>query len=147
MTMPDEKKYTAAEMREAYVQGFVRRGTQDNHHLRSAILMARRTAVPRSIRQGDVLLVPCAKIPTKAVPVPRDQGRVVLAYGEVTGHAHALIEPGVELLTSDDVRYLRVDVVSQLLHEEHTVHEVQPGAYRVLIQREYSPEAIRDVAD
>jgi hypothetical protein len=26
MTMPDEKKYTAAEMREAYVQGFVRRG-------------------------------------------------------------------------------------------------------------------------
>ena len=100
------------------------------------------------IRQGDVLLIACGTIPAKAQTVPRDRGRVVLAYGEVTGHAHALLEPEVELLTVDDVRYLRVDAVSaKLQHEEHTVLDIPAGNYEVRIQREYTPESIRNVAD
>lgn len=100
------------------------------------------------IRQGDVLLIPRRAIPKHATPVPRDRGRVVLAYGEVTGHAHALLEPEVELLTADDVRFLRVDGVSaKLAHEEHDVLDIPAGNYEVRIQREYSPEAIRDVRD
>lgn len=114
--------------------------------------MARRTAVPRSIRQGDVLLVPCASIPKNAQPVPRDNGRVVLAYGEVTGHAHAMADtlddPACELLTTGDERFLRVDRVSQLLHEEHTAHEVAPGAWKVVRQREWTDaDEPRQVAD
>lgn len=103
---------------------------------------------PAVIRQGDVLLIPRHSIPKDAKPVPRDRGRVILAYGEVTGHAHALLEPDVELLTADDLRFLRVDGVSALLqHEEHTVLDIPAGNYEVRIQREYTPEAIRNVAD
>lgn len=111
--------------------------------------MPRKKKAPLSIiRQGDVLLIPRNAIPEGATPVRRDRGRVILAYGEVTGHAHALIEPDVELLTADDVRYLRVDSVSALLmHEEHTHLVIPAGSYEVRLQREYTPEAIRNVAD
>jgi hypothetical protein len=45
-------------------------------------------------RQGDVLLVPVRpeRLPNHFRPLPRDaRGRLVLALGEVTGHAHAAI--------------------------------------------------------
>ena len=45
-----------------------------------------------TIRQGDVLLVPVASLPAGCVEVPNDKGRIVLAYGEVTGHAHAIAD-------------------------------------------------------
>src|SRR5947208_3733029 len=51
-------------------------------------------------RQGDVLIVPLAEaaVPETAAgatPEPRDaRGRLVLALGEVTGHAHAVVGPG-----------------------------------------------------
>ncbi|HLB22458.1 MAG TPA: hypothetical protein VJP07_00030 [Dehalococcoidia bacterium] len=110
--------------------------------------MRKHKQAPKLIRQGDVLLIPCGSIPAVAVPVPRDAGRVVLAYGEVTGHAHALLEPGVELLTAADVRYLRVDEVSaHLLHEEHSELAIPAGTYEVRIQREYSPLETRQVRD
>ena len=44
-------------------------------------------------RQGDVLLVPVRpeRLPGHARPLPRDaRGRLVLALGEATGHAHAV---------------------------------------------------------
>jgi hypothetical protein len=40
-------------------------------------------------RHGDVFLRAVAAIPDDAKPVEPDRGRTVLAYGEVTGHAHA----------------------------------------------------------
>lgn len=103
------------------------------------------------IRQGDVLLVPVRSIPKGAAPRARDNGRVILAYGEVTEHAHAIADtvddPACELLATGDATYLRVDRVSQLVHEEHSAATLEPGTYRVVRQREYSPEAIRNVAD
>lgn len=48
--------------------------------------------VPFSIRQGDVLLTKVASIPAGCTEVPYDKGRIVLAYGEVTGHAHAIAD-------------------------------------------------------
>lgn len=106
------------------------------------------------IRQGDVALVPrqplSADERAKATPVARDQGRVVLAYGEVTGHAHAIHAPGVEQVEFEGgARVLRVDAVSQALlqHEEHAAISIPPGDYSVIRQREYTPEAVRNVAD
>lgn len=40
-------------------------------------------------RHGDVFLNRIDAIPDGAKPVPSDNGRTILAYGEVTGHAHA----------------------------------------------------------
>ena len=103
------------------------------------------------IRQGDVLLTPTNESTNGMEPVERDGGRIVLAYGEVTGHAHAIADHGAELFRDPkqpDSRILKVaGNVVFLRHEEHTAHELVPGNYRVTQQREYSPEEIRRVED
>ncbi len=101
---------------------------------------------PAMVRQGDVLLVPADEIPESAKPVARDHGRVVLAYGEVTGHAHAIAAPGATLLADGDDRYLRLRDAATLVHEEHGPIAIAPGAYRVVIQREYVPAPVNSPA-
>lgn len=108
----------------------------------------------QQFRQGDVALIPIAPLSEKkrkqGTVVPRDKGRVVLAYGEVTGHAHAIVAPGVtQVEFTDGERVLTIDPVSEalLLHEEHATIALPPGDYKVVRQREYTPEAIRNVAD
>ncbi len=103
----------------------------------------------RQYRQGDVLLVKTRRqeLPG-ATPVPRDQGRIVLALGEATGHAHAVVAAGAELLErADGERYLRVDGPAELTHEEHGTIALEPGLYRVIRQREYGPGAAEYVRD
>lgn len=96
--------------------------------------------IPWMIRQGDVLMIAVDAIPKDAVEQPRDESdRVVLAYGEVTGHAHALHEPGVAMLRAANQEvFLRVLEPSTLVHEEHDRIAIPPGLYRVVRQREWS---------
>lgn len=94
-------------------------------------------------RQGDVLIVATTNTPRDLKPVERDQGRVILAYGEVTGHAHAIVAPDVELFTIGDLdemagRFLRVEAEALLEHEEHDTIILPPGDYLVRRQREYT---------
>lgn len=102
----------------------------------------------QQVRQGDVFLKPVARIPKDAQP-RNDEGRIVLAYGEVTGHAHAIhdLEKVDVMVSADGKVYLRVKDGIGLQHEEHGRIQVAPGNYEVVIQREYSPEAIRNVKD
>lgn len=121
-------------------------------------------------RQGDVLLVGVPPAMAKELEGraaeekdARENGRVILAHGEVTGHAHEVV-PGkesgrekgtvefVELRERHDsreaARILRVKGrAAELRHEEHGTIVLPRGTYRVVRQREYSPEAIRAVAD
>jgi hypothetical protein len=103
------------------------------------------------VRQGDVLLVPITEIPKAAKRASSKHRRLVLAEGEVTGHHHSIAErPGVELLEvpSQNELFLLVKEGDALLeHQEHATITLKPGAYRVIRQREYSPEEIRQVAD
>jgi len=95
------------------------------------------------IRQGDVLLVPTAK-PKGTKPVDRDNGRVVLAYGEATGHCHAIMDDNCELVTAEGAEELFLLVYGDdvsLVHDEHATITISPGSYRVVRQREYTPEA------
>jgi hypothetical protein len=94
--------------------------------------------VPLSFRQGDVLLVEVDEIPEAATAEPRS-GRIVLAEGEATGHAHAIRERDARTFTYGDERYLLTRSKAQLVHEEHATIEVPSGAWRVVIQREYEP--------
>ncbi|MGE3267135.1 MAG: hypothetical protein AB7P40_00195 [Chloroflexota bacterium] len=104
-------------------------------------------------RQGDVWIerVDEAELPRNAEIVPADRGRVILAYGEVTGHAHAIAaRPGVHLLAvpGQDERFLRIGGDgAELRHEEHATIALPPGLYRTYVQREYSPGEIRRVLD
>ena len=102
-------------------------------------------------RQGDVAIIATDTIPTNLKAVRRNRGRVILAEGEVTGHAHAIIDTGAELLEGTDLddRFLQVLAEGgvDLIHEEHDTVHLPKGSYIVRGQREYSPEAIRRVAD
>jgi hypothetical protein len=99
-------------------------------------------------RQGDVFLIETNDIPATATEVKRDDGRVVLAYGEVTGHAHAIVDQSAVLMSFGAERYLRVTEPVTLRHEEHATIELPAANYRVVIQREYQPgELPRQVVD
>jgi hypothetical protein len=102
-----------------------------------------------SYRQGDVLLVQVDKLPNDCEEVKRDNGRVVLAYGEVTGHAHALHGSGVYLYAQpkSKARHLRIVETDYLRHEEHTHQAIPPGIYRVIVQSEYRERELVRVAD
>ena len=90
-------------------------------------------------RQGDVLLTRIQRVPKHGTAVPRDQGRIILAYGEVTGHAHELRSTTAVLETVDlsegPVTYLTLDEIAPLVHEEHGTILVERGVYRVTRQR------------
>jgi len=55
----------------------------------------------RQGRQGDVLLRRVEHIPENVTPVPRENGRIILAHGEATGHAHAILDEAAELVRAD----------------------------------------------
>ncbi|BEL02874.1 hypothetical protein Q0Z83_010650 [Actinoplanes sichuanensis] len=103
-------------------------------------------------RQGDVLIIPVAEteVPASA-PVPRDRrGRMVLARGEATGHAHVVGGPGLQLvadLDDPDAMFIEVPSHGRVTHEEHGPISLPAGHYRVVRQREYIPGAFRPVAD
>jgi hypothetical protein len=99
-------------------------------------------------RQGDVLVEYFGdKLPEDVQKIASDKSRVVLAYGEVTGHAHALLSKTSTLYEWQGSRLLEITKATDLTHEEHAAITLAPGIYKVTQQREYSPEAIRNVAD
>jgi hypothetical protein len=127
--------------------------------------------IETTARQGDVMLVRVGALPSGLRPVPRDaHGRIVLAYGESSGHAHALRDPhvcGFHVAGApgpdDDpsgvwggVSYIEVggSAPATLSHEyasgqlaEHHPVTLPPGVYKVELQQEYRPGAIVRVAD
>lgn len=104
-------------------------------------------------RQGDVLLRRVDAMPVGVQPEKTDNGRVVLAYGEVTGHAHAIACTEAKSFSMADAagavrRFLDVASGGAVLkHEEHSALPLPPGVYEIVQQREYFPDAIRNVAD
>lgn len=96
-------------------------------------------------RHGDVLIAPVRGIPAGAHPRPG----AVVAHGEVTGHSHRFEEASaVRLFALDNELFLQVLADSaRIIHEEHGPITIPQGTYRVWRQREYSPVAIRTIAD
>jgi hypothetical protein len=99
-------------------------------------------------RQGDVLFVKIEKAgnPTKM----RRNGHIM--EGKVTGHIHRVADADLEkceLFDSTEKLFLNVSADSgvSIIHEDHATLELPAGQYEVIRQREYSPEAIRNVAD
>lgn len=126
-------------------------------------------------RQGDVnIVIPEAKdvANLKLKKVPNHQRGIVLAFGEVTGHAHTLTTDNCELfdfeskeemgelckkyipdyrwqdLPDGSVRLLEIkEAPKELTHEEHAKISLQPGRYIVNIQQQYSPGPVKLVMD
>jgi hypothetical protein len=74
-------------------------------------------------RQGDVLIIPVRSIPEQRDLIEREDGRVIVARGEVTGHAHAIADERSAMFRDPRLNliFLRTDgdlqgpIVGQLL--------------------------------
>ncbi|WP_031088926.1 hypothetical protein [Streptomyces sp. NRRL WC-3549] len=106
-------------------------------------------------RQGDVLIMPLEEpaVPAQFLKAPSElrdgRGRLVLALGEVTGHAHAVQGPGRLLREAGPFgpMLLHLPEGGRVVHEEHAAIALPKGWFRVVRQREYAPGAVRIVAD
>lgn len=98
-------------------------------------------------RQGDVYLQIVSGLPEGLKPLERKE----VAFGEVTGHAHRLdvkLADDAVLYENDKGElWVSVKTATALVHEEHETIQLEPGAYRYIPQREYTPEGIRNVQD
>lgn len=106
--------------------------------------------MPQQIfRQGDVLIIQVDDLPAEELSeVERDGGRVILAYGEVTGHAHAIMEPSVKMWgTIKGDRFIKSDVPFEVGHEEHAAVKLSAGTFKIVHQREYVRGEVRLVRD
>lgn len=99
-------------------------------------------------RQGDVLLMQIDTLPESAEAGDLENGRIILAHGEVTGHAHAVDSAYAQIFVDKDARFLHVcESGADLVHEEHATIALAPGYYRIVRQREYLPDSSRLVLD
>lgn len=118
------------------------------------------------IRQGDVTLVRVDERPPFVREASRDKhGRVVLAYGEASGHAHALHGQnvtGFRAQTREMAAFAGLDYIEvgggealDLKHEysdgrwthEHKPVTLAPGKYLRAVQVDEDDEGVREVAD
>lgn len=115
----------------------------------------------RHYRQGDVLIERIVSIPSAAEP-QKPSPRIILAHGEATGHHHALetsdpahwwrateiaAAANQQPATLAGVLFVTLPTGGVVTHQEHSAIQLPAGNYRIARQREYSPEAIRTVAD
>lgn len=101
----------------------------------------------KSFRQGDLLFVQVASIP-KGDWKKRKTGHIL--EGEATGHIHRIADlEAAEVLECGEGLCLTVTAEGgvAIVHDDHASLTLHPGIYEVTRQREYSPEAIRNVAD
>ena len=100
-------------------------------------------------RQGDVWIEEVKSVAANVTPVARENGLLVLAHGEVTGHMHAIAEMDAELFVEKDgTLYLRAPSGCTVTHQEHAPITLPAGkAYRVVRQREYTGGMVQRVLD
>jgi hypothetical protein len=107
----------------------------------------------KAVRQGDVLVLPITALPPKTLPVQPENGRLVLAHGEATGHHHSFaFSERVALFREDGgggglFGSVTGHAAEPLEHQEHAALPVSPGPIAVIRQRTYVASIARRVAD
>lgn len=110
------------------------------------------------IQQGDVLFIPIPynTVPKQTKPVDPKNGRLVIAEGEATGHAHAILaanagkEQSRLLITDDDKQMFLVNNASvDVFHEEHDIVTIPPGTWAIkgVQEYDYDKEQARRIQD
>ena len=100
------------------------------------------------LQQGDVL-IKSSKIPQGKKKIASKNGRLILAEGEATGHAHAIVSTDVTLFGNDEKKWLKVEKDCVVTHEEHGTITIPVGEYEIGIVQEYDhfEEEARNVVD
>lgn len=89
-------------------------------------------------RQGDIFLLQVDELPSEAVEL-QVSDRIVLAWGETTGHAHAIDKHDARFYFLREDNYLVVEEKAKLVHEEHDSIPLPAGIFKVVRQQEYDP--------
>jgi hypothetical protein len=94
--------------------------------------------------QGDLLIYRVDSIPKKAKKVEPENGRLIIARGEATGHHHSLPhERGVTLFMDESSKaplmYFEIETKKSkpLEHQEHHTIPFTKGIFKVEPQRTY----------
>ena len=104
-------------------------------------------------RQGDIGFIPVDNIPSNAKAKKSESGRLIMAYGEVTGHHHSIYDDGSCALMEDpsnkDNSFLEVNTDTAIVeHQEHAPITLKKGKYHVVRQVEWNddlePVAVAD---
>lgn len=117
--------------------------------------MKKTMKIKTQFRQGDVLI---ERVTSKPTTTSKPDKSRVLAHGEATGHAHTVgsgtVRDAADWWKDDDLsdakmtrKMVTTARATKVTHQEHDPISLERGVYRVTRQREYSPEAIRNVAD
>ena len=99
-----------------------------------------------TIRHGEVILKPIAKLP-KGAELKNEMKDVVVAHSE-TGHHHILSVKNkvnmskIKVYYWNGETYLEVPEIAELWHQKtgneiHTPHKVVPSIYKVIIKKEF----------
>jgi len=101
--------------------------------------------------QGDLCILPVDAIPDGLTEAPAEGEHLVVAHSE-TGHHHVVARHAARLyVVSAMAAYLRVLRETPIEHlrpwDTHEALSLPPGDYRLLRQREGTPDGWRRVAD
>lgn len=101
--------------------------------------------------QGDVMFIRFCDGQTPSPPRHRlepENGLLVLARGEKTGHVHAVDASVAEAYALDwQTLYMNVREPVEVKHDEHAPLALEPGGYEVRMQRRYTPAQDARVVD
>jgi hypothetical protein len=107
-----------------------------------------KTIVRKQARQGDVfvrrvkpIITPSSALYKAGIfaKVERENGRIVLAHGEVTGHAHAIDDSKTVMFRDPQLNRIFFNALNsvELVHDEHSAIGLEAGTWEVIRQREW----------
>lgn len=111
----------------------------------------------RMAAQGDFIILRVNEIPKNLERLAPENGVLTVAHSE-TGHNHVMVADRVEAFKVQGAStvdlyemFLKVEAPTEIRHlREFDTHEslmVEPGNYKVMRQREYTPEGFRKAQD
>lgn len=103
------------------------------------------TVIGAHSRQGDVLLMRIAKIPSGLKKV-----KPTFALGETSGHHHSFEGSGATCFAGEEgalAEFATVQTETPLTHQEHSTHMIPPGNYRKCYQVEDTSKEVTQVTD
>lgn len=103
----------------------------------------------KQLQHGDVTIQEIKSLPKGIVPVSRENGRLILARGEATGHNHSVLEKTATLYQLGSELYMEVSDPVVIVHEEHKPLTVPTGIYKIgqVVERDWQSELVKRVVD
>mgnify|MGYP003642380375 CR=1 FL=1 len=109
----------------------------------------------RICAQGDVLIIRLDDAPDlgNVTEVQPEGNHLIVTHSE-TGHHHVLERESASMFTNNDnelesflVMHRECNLTHMRAHDTHAPINLPPGNYKVIRQREYTPEGYRRVQD